>query len=40
MVDVEGIVSYVKVLQREDGSFMGDKWGEYDLEGGVYLANK
>ena len=28
VVDVEGIVSYVKGLQKSDGSFMGDKWGE------------
>lgn len=27
---VDGIVKYVVSLQKEDGSFMGDKWGEVD----------
>ena len=31
VVDVEEIVRYVKALQREDGSFVGDKWGECGL---------
>ena len=30
MLDITGIVLYVKSLQREDGSFTGDKWGEVD----------
>ena len=30
MLDVTGIVSYVKSLQQKDGSFTGDKWGEVD----------
>jgi geranylgeranyl transferase type-2 subunit beta len=30
MLDITGIVSYVKSLQKEDGSFTGDKWGEVD----------
>lgn len=27
---VDKIVSYISSLQKEDGSFMGDKWGEID----------
>ena len=30
MLDITGIVSYVKRLQQKDGSFTGDKWGEVD----------
>ena len=30
MLDITGIVSYVKSLQQKDGSFTGDKWGEVD----------
>ncbi|KAM3841925.1 geranylgeranyl transferase type-2 subunit beta isoform 3-T3 [Vipera latastei] len=30
VVDVNKIVSYVKSLQKEDGSFAGDIWGEID----------
>ena len=29
-LDVDGIVKYVVGLQRDDGSFTGDKWGEID----------
>ncbi|KAL1132125.1 hypothetical protein AAG570_010083 [Ranatra chinensis] len=29
-LEVEGIVRYVVGLQKEDGSFAGDKWGEVD----------
>lgn len=29
-IDVEGVVKYVQSLQKEDGSFTGDKWGEVD----------
>ena len=29
VVDVEGVVRFVKALQRPDGSFVGDKWGEW-----------
>lgn len=29
-IRVEGVVSYVAGLQKGDGSFMGDKWGEVD----------
>lgn len=29
-IDVDGVVKYVASLQTEDGSFMGDKWGEID----------
>lgn len=27
---VDKIISYVKQLQQDDGSFAGDKWGEID----------
>lgn len=30
LVDIEKVTSYVKALQRPDGSFMGDRWGEVD----------
>lgn len=30
VVNIEGIVGYIKGLQQEDGSFFGDKWGEVD----------
>ncbi|KAJ6662623.1 hypothetical protein lerEdw1_011760 [Lerista edwardsae] len=30
VVDVNKIVGYVKSLQKEDGSFAGDRWGEID----------
>ena len=29
-LDIEAIVKYVAGLQRDDGSFTGDKWGEID----------
>ncbi len=29
-VDSTKITSYIKSLQRDDGAFMGDKWGEID----------
>lgn len=29
-LDVDAICKYVKSLQKEDGSFCGDKWGEVD----------
>ena len=29
-IDVEGVVKYVKGLQTDQGSFMGDQWGEID----------
>lgn len=29
-VDQDGIVRYVAALQQDDGSFVGDKWGEVD----------
>lgn len=29
-VNTDKIISYVSKLQKEDGSFMGDKWGEVD----------
>lgn len=29
-LDTEGIIKYVQSLQKDDGSFMGDKWGEVD----------
>ena len=29
-LDVESLVSYVVSLQQEDGSFVGDEWGEVD----------
>ncbi|CAG9814212.1 unnamed protein product [Phaedon cochleariae] len=29
-IDVDGVVRYIKSLQQQDGSFMGDKWGEID----------
>lgn len=29
-IDVERCVGYVKLLQQDDGSFCGDKWGEVD----------
>ncbi|XP_015789070.1 geranylgeranyl transferase type-2 subunit beta [Tetranychus urticae] len=31
VVDISKVVSYVKSLQQEDGSFFGDKWGEIDV---------
>ncbi|XP_023236076.1 geranylgeranyl transferase type-2 subunit beta-like isoform X3 [Centruroides sculpturatus] len=30
IINVGNVVNYVKSLQKEDGSFMGDKWGEVD----------
>lgn len=27
LIDVDKTVEYVKSLQQEDGSFIGDKWG-------------
>ncbi|MEQ2210325.1 hypothetical protein XENOCAPTIV_011886, partial [Xenoophorus captivus] len=30
-IDVDKVVEYVKGLQREDGSFAGDKWGNQTL---------
>lgn len=30
IVDKEGLFNWVAALQREDGSFQGDKWGEID----------
>ena len=30
VLDIPLIISYVKNLQQEDGSFAGDKWGEID----------
>ena len=32
-VDVEGIVRFIKSLQRPDGSFIGDKWGVQEGRG-------
>lgn len=29
-VDVDGVIRYVQGLQKDDGSFTGDKWGEVD----------
>ncbi|XP_017776237.1 PREDICTED: geranylgeranyl transferase type-2 subunit beta [Nicrophorus vespilloides] len=29
-INVEGVIKYVKSLQKDDGSFTGDKWGEVD----------
>lgn len=29
-IDVEGVIKYVASLQKPDGSFTGDKWGEVD----------
>ncbi|XP_076066435.1 geranylgeranyl transferase type-2 subunit beta isoform X2 [Oratosquilla oratoria] len=29
-LDIEGIVKYIASLQKSDGSFAGDKWGEVD----------
>lgn len=29
-INVEGVVKYVSSLQKSDGSFTGDKWGEVD----------
>lgn len=29
-IDTEKIVSYIKSMQQEDGSFFGDQWGEID----------
>ncbi|KAI1287304.1 Geranylgeranyl transferase type-2 subunit beta [Halotydeus destructor] len=31
ILDLDKVVSYVKSLQQDDGSFYGDKWGEVDL---------
>uniref|UniRef100_H9GH71 Geranylgeranyl transferase type II subunit beta n=1 Tax=Anolis carolinensis TaxID=28377 RepID=H9GH71_ANOCA len=31
VVDVNKIVEYVKKLQKEDGSFAGDKWGNFKI---------
>ena len=28
-LNVESVVGFIKGLQRPDGSFMGDQWGEY-----------
>lgn len=30
LIDVDKVCSYVTSLQRQDGSFMGDRWGEVD----------
>jgi geranylgeranyl transferase type-2 subunit beta len=30
VVDVDKIVQFVQGLQRSDGSFSGDQWGEVD----------
>ena len=30
ILDVPSIVGFVSKLQQEDGSFVGDKWGEVD----------
>lgn len=30
LLDVGKVVGYVSILQQEDGSFAGDKWGEID----------
>lgn len=30
LINIESLVSYVVSLQKEDGSFTGDKWGEVD----------
>ncbi|KFM59485.1 Geranylgeranyl transferase type-2 subunit beta, partial [Stegodyphus mimosarum] len=30
IIDVEKTVEFIKGLQQEDGSFIGDKWGEVD----------
>ena len=29
-LDVDSIVGYVRQLQKDDGSFVGDVWGEVD----------
>lgn len=31
IINVEKVVSFIKSLQQEDGSFFGDKWGEVDI---------
>ncbi|XP_053205211.1 geranylgeranyl transferase type-2 subunit beta-like [Panonychus citri] len=31
IVNIPNVISYVKSLQQEDGSFFGDKWGEVDI---------
>jgi hypothetical protein len=31
VLDVDKVVEYVRGLQQEDGSFAGDKWGEFTL---------
>jgi geranylgeranyl transferase type-2 subunit beta len=33
-VDVEAVVKYVQQLQQDDGSFVGDVWGEVDTRFG------
>lgn len=30
LIDTSKVSNYVASLQKEDGSFMGDKWGEVD----------
>ena len=30
IIDTDGVVNYIVGLQQEDGSFIGDKWGEVD----------
>ena len=29
-LDIESVVGYVRQLQKDDGSFVGDAWGEVD----------
>lgn len=29
-IDTDKVVEYVKSLQKDDGSFAGDEWGEID----------
>lgn len=36
-IDVDKAVEYIKGLQQEDGSFAGDKWGEQDRLGFIFL---
>ncbi|XP_074605601.1 geranylgeranyl transferase type-2 subunit beta-like [Brevipalpus obovatus] len=31
IIDIPGVIRYVKSLQQEDGSFAGDNWGEIDI---------
>ncbi|KAM7162391.1 geranylgeranyl transferase type-2 subunit beta isoform 2-T2 [Macrochelys suwanniensis] len=39
VVDVNKIVDYVKSLQKEDGSFAGDKWGFLAITGQLHQIN-